>query len=153
MSASTIPSAPMPTAKGHPPVGADIHPPNACCSGPFGPRRRIAARSMGAALRPIGATWRSKVRRAYRGPAKWGDEARRALTVAIFEVENELEHRSPLNPQVAAMRAARNVLLDDLGENEPPPRGGRYPAVEAAERLVRERRRSGNVDAFRRATP
>ena len=113
-------------------------------------QRAIASRSIGKALRPIGGSWRTKVRRAFEALAngqswRWDDAARRRLCRAIFEVENELEHRSPKHPQVVAMRATRNVLLDDLGENEQHPHGCRYPSVEAAERVIRRRRKTSEA--------
>jgi hypothetical protein len=36
----------------------------------------------------------------------------------LFDIQNDLEHRSPTHPQVALLNEVRNLLLDDLGVNE-----------------------------------
>lgn len=68
----------------------------------------------------------------------WNDQERQAMSEAIFVVENDEEHRlaekgiGPNDPKMAVVRllnARRNVLLDELGENETQP-GLRWPHVE-----------------------
>ena len=47
---------------------------------------------------------------------------RELLADAIFAVEDELESRAdgqPYHPQVVALNKARNLVLDDLGWNDP----------------------------------
>ena len=54
----------------------------------------------------------------------FNDSHREILAAAIFEVENDFEHRlsgnvgARLDSRVVAMRGARNRLYDDLGWNE-----------------------------------
>jgi hypothetical protein len=73
------------------------------------------------------------------------------LADAIFALENELEHRSvshggSAHPQVAVMRAVRNVLLDETpasaGGNEVRP-GLAWPHVDRVAAVMHERRRTG----------
>ena len=95
--------------------------------------REKVTRSVGAALRPIAGTYRRRIKAAFllaHGVGPLNDERRIALEDAIFQVQNDLEHRSPKHPQVAVMNAVRNVLLDDAGVNETVP-GLRWPHVEA----------------------
>ncbi|MBI4702176.1 MAG: hypothetical protein HY744_13680 [Deltaproteobacteria bacterium] len=105
-------------------------------------KRTDACDHLGSTLRPLSATYRAKVRAAYRGPTRLDDAARRLLADAIFKVMAELEQRQPKHEQVAILRAVRNVLLDDLGENEAAP-GLRWPAVETAEAIIRRRAKRG----------
>ena len=88
------------------------------------PRNRAIRRlhSVGATLRGIGPGFRRRIRAAYRrlgGQCRPLNPGRRAiLGEAIFAVENDLEHRQRLHPQVSILRTARNALYDDLGWNE-----------------------------------
>ena len=85
-------------------------------------RRVRSQRSVGASLRGIGPTIRRHIRAAYRHQGgrcrPLNDRLRAQLAEAIFQVENELEHRQPRHPQVRILRTARNRLYDDLGWNE-----------------------------------
>ncbi len=87
-------------------------------------RRVKTTHSVGQTLAPITPAWRRRVRAAYRqmGGAfrPLNDHRRAQLSEAIFQVENDLEHRSPNHPQVVALRTVRNRLSDDLGWNEYP---------------------------------
>jgi hypothetical protein len=112
-------------------------------------QRTIATRYLGSTLRPLSQTCRAKVKSLYHGPNGLNDSARELLARAIFLVENDLEHRTPRNEQVQALRNVRNVLYDDLGWNEPL-ESMRWPRVDATERLIREKRRTGNPLAFAR---
>lgn len=103
-------------------------------------------KNLGSTLRFISGTYRRQIRTLYLATyteTTLNDERRKALENAIFAVENELEHRSPTHPQVAIMRAVRNVLLDDipahLGGNESRP-GLRWPHVEAMAAKIAGRR-------------
>jgi hypothetical protein len=49
------------------------------------------------------------------------DQRRALLSEAIFQIENDLEHRQPTHPTVRTLRAIRNRLYDDLGWNETRP--------------------------------
>ncbi len=115
-------------------------------------RRTVATKNLGSTLRPLSPTFKRAIRERYSGPTRLTPEARRELVGAIFEVENDLEHRQPKHPQVALMRAVRNVLLDDLGENEPQP-GLRWPHIEAVEAVIREKRRKGNPESLGHVRP
>lgn len=85
-------------------------------------QRVRAVHSVGAALHGIGSTFRHHIRSAFsqRGGRcrPLNDDLRALLSLAIFEVENDLEHRQPTHAQVRHLRAARNRLYDDLGWNE-----------------------------------
>ncbi|MFW5698710.1 MAG: hypothetical protein ACOCYN_02545 [Planctomycetota bacterium] len=87
-------------------------------------RRVKSTRSVRQTLVPLAPAWRRRVRAAYRqmgGEFQPLNPHRRALLAeAIFQVENDLEHRSPAHPQVVALRTVRNRLYDDLGWNEYP---------------------------------
>ncbi len=76
-------------------------------------------KTLGATLRPIPGTYRRKIKTAFGAPpGRLTDPERVRLADAIFEVENELEHRSPQHEAVRTMRIVRNMLLDDAGVNE-----------------------------------
>jgi hypothetical protein len=96
------------------------------------PRRVRAVRSLRRALSGISSTYRRRIRQRFLGAVgsyrPLNDELRATVADAIFEVENDLEHRQRQHPQVAIMRAARNRLYDDLGWNEY--RKARRPASE-----------------------
>ncbi len=83
---------------------------------------RKHCRTVGQTLRPLTPYQRHLVRAAFvalGGTFKHlNDDLRAILSEAIFKVENDLEHRQPKHPQVAAMRTVRNRLYDDLGWNE-----------------------------------
>jgi hypothetical protein len=80
---------------------------------------------------------RSLCRKAFAGAGlprpRWLSQMNRTrrelLAASIFEVENELESRSggwhhPCNQRrIDQLNAARNLVLDDLGWNEPPAGG------------------------------
>ena len=76
----------------------------------------------------VSSTYASKIRKVLR--AKLGDPhlsrlagaRREKLHDAIFEVEDDLESKAggqSNHPQVLAMNKARNLVLDDLGWNDP----------------------------------
>lgn len=108
-------------------------------------------RTVTAALRPLSTTYRRAVRdeltrRDLPTSGPLNPERRVALEAAIFAVQTELEHRSPAHPQVVAMNAVRNVLLDEV----PVVQGGnethehlRWPHVEAVAAVMRRRGRQG----------
>src|SRR5258706_6916475 len=105
---------------------------------------RRTANSVSKYLRPLSSNYRSKVKRLFlerHGKGKLDDVRRKALEMVIFEIENDLEHRSPLHEQVKLMRYIRNVLLDDIGENETHP-NIRYPQIERIVAIIREKRRT-----------
>lgn len=79
---------------------------------------RTVTRNLGSTLRPLSPTFRKRIREQYDGPNTLNDDARAALAQCVFDVENELEHRTSTHPQVAIMRAVRNTLLDDIGTGE-----------------------------------
>ncbi len=91
------------------------------------------------ALRPISSTYKTRIRSEYGRHAKF-DKA--ALELAIFTVQNELEHNSPKNPQVQIMNDVRNVLLDELGVNSTHLHL-HYPSVERTRAIMFEKRRKG----------
>ena len=99
---------------------------------------------MSATLRPLSPCTRTKVRALYQGPTTLNDAARRALARAVWVVMDDLENRQPTHPQVSALRAVYNVLGDDTGENERHPTI-RYPAVEAAEAVIRRKRKTSEA--------
>lgn len=98
-------------------------------SGPIKPPVPI---TLGSVLRGLPDQIRSDVIAEWRkrggSVQAWDRAAKLALSEAIFSVENELEHKlamtgaiAPSSPRFGTVRrlnAARNVLLDDLGENE-----------------------------------
>ena len=85
-------------------------------------RQNICCRTLSKTLKPINRCLKSKVLATYRSltdrAAPLNQQRRFWLAEAIFKVENDLEHRQPKHPQVAAMRMVRNRLYDDLGWNE-----------------------------------
>lgn len=82
----------------------------------------LATRNTTNTLRPVSASYRSRIKAEHVAmggrTGKLTNDGRRLLEVAILHVQNDLECRSPRHPQVGIMNAVRNVLLDDLGENE-----------------------------------
>ena len=108
----------------------------------------MLTRNVGCTLRPISATYKRRIRDVYTGPTRLNQAARIALAQAIFTVENDTEHRlGTHHPQVMAMTAVRNILLDEAGENEPL---GDYPQQDSTRALMAERRRKGNPNNFRK---
>ena len=105
-------------------------------------------------LRPLSDTWKRRVRERYTGPTKLDDAARRQLSEAIFAVENEHEYGLGSNSTpIRTLRAIRNVLLDDLGENENR-EGSRFPFIEAVAATIREKRHAGRgAEAMARIRP
>jgi hypothetical protein len=104
----------------------------------------ITCKYLGNTLRPLTPTWRAKVRARYNGPTKLDDTARKALSEAIFSLEDEYEYSLSSNSRaIKTLRAIRNVLLDDLGENENL-LNSRYPFIESVAAIIREKRRAGN---------
>lgn len=85
---------------------------------------RRSCRSVGATLRQLSPHLRHKVVAAYRASGgqrrPLNDRLRTLLSEALFQVENDLEHRQPHHPQVCRLRDARHRLYDDLGWNEYP---------------------------------
>lgn len=85
-------------------------------------RRDVVCRTLSKTLAPINSHYKSQVLKLYRHltdkVAPLNPKRRFWLAEAIFKVENDLEHRQPKHPQVAAMRMVRNRLYDDLGWNE-----------------------------------
>ena len=114
--------------------------------------------SIRSALRPLSTSTRAKVMSAFRARghafARLNDDLRLALTEAIFAVETDLEHRLHAHPQVALMRAVRNVLLDEItvpmGGNEGHP-GLTWSHHDAVRTEMRRKARRGNVNAFAKA--
>lgn len=108
--------------------------------------------TLGRALRPITPAFRRRVRAIYFGerpiesavlkrssePVRHPDGSLRRLGPAlrcwlescIFDVQNDLEHRSPKHPQVEAMNTLRCLLLDGV----PASQGGNESHVSGMER-------------------
>ena len=79
--------------------------------------------AVGPVIRQLSSTIRQRVGRAYRrmnggSYPRLNQQTRHILAEAIFEVENDLEHRLPDHQQVTKLRGVRNALYDDLGLNE-----------------------------------
>jgi hypothetical protein len=118
-------------------------------------RPRKVTSGLQKSLRPLSATYRRKVRALYTGPRSgFRDEDRDRLAACVWRVMDELEHRTPQHPQVAALRATMHVLQCDSGASEEissiPRRtaaGGyervpaRWPEAEAARALIGRKRR------------
>jgi hypothetical protein len=118
-------------------------------------RPRKATSGLQKSLRPLSATCRRKARALYTGPRSgFRNEDRDRLADCVWHVMNELEHRTPQHPQVAALRATMHVLQCDSGASEDiltiPRRtaaGGyervpaRWPEAEAARALIGRKRR------------
>ncbi len=91
-----------------------------------GPKARSPRQCLRAqvVLAKIGAHYRQRIYTEYRlrgGDSMRLDDHRRVLlSEAIYAVEDDLEYRRPNDPEVCAMRTARNDLYDDLGWNEYP---------------------------------
>jgi len=100
----------------------------------------IATRGTQNTLRPIGPGYRSRIKASYEGmggkTGKLTDEGRKLLENAIYQVQNDLECRSPRHEQVGTMNAVRNVLLDDLGENETT---GQYSEVARVRAIIEKK--------------
>jgi hypothetical protein len=75
-------------------------------------------------MRVLSEHLRGKVWRCYRDlggkRGRLNDQRRAILAEAIFQIENDLEHRQPTHPTVRTLRAIRN-RYDDLGWNESRP--------------------------------
>ena len=100
--------------------------------------RPKVTRSVGATLRPLSPTYRRQIKSTFfssHGTGPLNDPRRLALESSIFQVQNDLEHRSPRHPQVQAMSSIRGVLLTDAGVCESRP-GMTWPEVEAMERIL-----------------
>jgi hypothetical protein len=98
----------------------------------------ICTQDLTQTLRPIQSTYRSRIAERYfldHGPGWLSHDGRIDLEAIIFAEENELEHRSPFHTHVSVMRAVRNVLRDDTGENETR-QGLRWPHVEAMRAII-----------------
>lgn len=89
------------------------------------PRRPCRCRTLTKTLTAITPYFKGRVLAFYRSMtdrvAPLNTERRFWLSEAIFQVENDLEHRQPQHPQVQVLRMVRNRLYDDLGLNEPLP--------------------------------
>jgi hypothetical protein len=110
----------------------------------------VICRSLCNTLRPLTQTWKRKVRDGYAGPTRLTLESKRMLAEAIFAVE--MEHEPTVGAaakQVKLLREIRNVLLDDIGENENLP-VSKYSGVESVAKMIAEKRREGNTAAFTR---
>jgi hypothetical protein len=85
------------------------------------PSPRICQR-VSATLATVSPHFRSLICKAYRQlggrRGRLNDHRRALLSEAIFQIENDLEHRQAKHAQVAILRAIRNHLYDDLGWNE-----------------------------------
>jgi hypothetical protein len=89
-------------------------------------RRRCQPRQTYArAIRHLSGHMRSRIWQAYHAiggrRGRLNDHRRALLSEAIFQIENDLEHRQPAHPTVRTLRAIRNRLYDDLGWNEARP--------------------------------
>ncbi len=89
-----------------------------------GNRRVRTTHRVGSSLQGIGPTFRRRIRMAFGrlgGRCRpLNDDLRARLAEALFQIEDDLEHRQPRHPQVRLLRTARNRLYDDMGWNECP---------------------------------
>ena len=78
--------------------------------------------TVGAALSTLSAYWKWQIGKVFwhkHGKGRLNDDRRLHLEQCIFDVQNDLEHKSPKHKQVEIMNKIRNELLDDVGSREP----------------------------------
>ncbi len=122
--------------------GEHLHPREGCSPGTVTPRdsvnptRRKHCRTVGNTLSIASAYQRRLIRAAYRALGgtftRLNDHRRALLSEAIFQIENDLEHRQAKHEQVAILRTIRNRLYDDLGWNESRPANSAHERTHAA---------------------
>lgn len=130
---------------------------DATCAVPPEMGNGIASRSLGVTLRALPPSLRKRARALYKSRHAGGRFDRALLEACLFEMQAAIEWmpayqagRAPRwRQQVEAISTVRNVLLDDLGVNEEH-RGMRWPLVERAAAIMREKRRTGPANPFGR---
>jgi hypothetical protein len=103
---------------------------------PAEPRTCRPRQTYASTLRSLSGRMRSRIWQAYQAlggtRGRLNDQRRAILSEAIFQIENDLEHRQPDHPTVRTLRAIRNRLYDDLRWNEYPRRRQPQGHVHAA---------------------